>query len=223
MNKFGSSKFFVTFYRLFLGLLTFAAIVVQLISALQKPTFSAVNFFSFFTIESNILAAGIFIISALIIISHTKVRYHGVLRGAATLYMVTTGVIYVLLLSGYQAELQTTIPWVNLVLHYIMPIALLVDWIIDPPKKLITFKQMLSWLIFPVIYMVYSLLRGPVAGWYPYPFLNPDPNGYAAVAINIVVIAIAIILLAILIRSVGNFQSKRLKNNTIYNFHPEGV
>jgi hypothetical protein len=219
----GSSRFFVTSYRLFLGLLTFLAIGFQLISSDKNPNFQISNFFSFFTIESNILAAAIFILSALIILTRTKVKYHGILRGAATLYMVTTGIIYSLLLSGYQAELQTTVPWVNLVLHYIMPIALFADWLIDPPKKLITFRQMLTWLIFPVGYAIYSLIRGPIVDWYPYPFLNPNTYGYGGVLIYILVIAASVTLIALLVRAIGNFQAKRLKGKSIYNFDPEGV
>lgn len=218
-----SSRFFVTFYRLFLGLLTFLAIGVQFTAGFQNPSFNPANFFSFFTIESNILAAGIFVLSALIILTRTKVKYHGILRGAATLYMITTGIVYILLLSGYQAELQTTIPWVNLVLHYIMPIALFADWLIDPPKKIITIRQMLAWLVFPVAYVVYSLIRGPFVNWYPYPFLNPQAHGYTGVIIYILAIAASVTLLALLVRAIGNFQTKRLKGKSIYNFNPEGV
>ncbi len=53
------------------------------------------------------------------------------------------------------------------------------------------------WLIFPVVYVVYSLIRGPVADWYPYPFLDPNLDGGAAkVAITVVVLMPCVLLMA---------------------------
>ena len=42
----------------------------------------------------------------------------------------------------------------------------------------------------PAAYLVYSLIRGPIVDWYPYPFLNPDEvGGYGGVAAYAVGIA----------------------------------
>ena len=50
-------------------------------------------------------------------------------RGAATLYMAITGMIFSLLLSG--ADVQTPIPWVNSTLHYVFPLFIVIDWLVD--------------------------------------------------------------------------------------------
>jgi hypothetical protein len=48
--------------------------------------------------------------------------------------------------------------------------------------------------------MLYSLIRGPIADWYPYPFLNPDENeGYLGVATTPITITIALIGLVLLV------------------------
>jgi membrane protease YdiL (CAAX protease family) len=40
-----------------------------------------------------------------------------------------------------------------------------------------------AWLAWPLVYLAYSLVRGAVVDWYPYPFLDPDESGgYAGVA-----------------------------------------
>jgi hypothetical protein len=58
-----------------------------------------------------------------------------------------------------------------------------------------------SWLIFPAVYLVYSLVRGPIADWYPYPFLDPDHgDGYANVALTSAAVLVTIIVLAALLR-----------------------
>ena len=93
------------------------------------------------------------------------------LRGAATLYMGITGMIFSLLLSG--ADVQTPIPWVNSTLHYVFPLFIVIDWLVDRSVRPLSFRQGLIFLAYPVAYGVYSLIRGPIVDWYPYPFLDP--------------------------------------------------
>jgi len=42
------------------------------------------------------------------------------------------------------------------------------------------------WLLFPIVYAIYALVRGGLTGWYPYPFLNPDVSGASSVVTTIV-------------------------------------
>jgi hypothetical protein len=51
-------------YREFFGLLTLAAITTQLVAASDTPTFSPVNYFSYFTIDSNLIAAALLLFGA---------------------------------------------------------------------------------------------------------------------------------------------------------------
>ena len=196
----------VAAYRIGFALLTLVAIVVQLIRGLDvSPTFRVSNFFSFFTIESNILAAIVLLAFGLGRVGAPPSRTAELVRGAAVLYMVTTGIVYGLLLSGYTNELDTTLPWVNNVVHRIFPLVLLADWLIRPPAVRLTFRDALPWLAFPVLYLVYSLIRGPIVDWYPYPFLNPDRGGgYGGVAATSVGIAVGVIVMTWLVTWVGN-------------------
>jgi cytochrome c oxidase assembly factor CtaG len=187
-------------YRLFFAGLVIAAVVTQLVIGLDKPTFKISNFFSFFTIESNILAALIFLIAGCAGLRAGSTaasrraaakKQRGQLawiRGAATFYMTATGIIYALLLSGLEESLQTATPWVNTVLHYVMPVAVLADWLVNRPERQISAKQAMAWLVFPVAYVGYSLVRGHITGWYPYPFLNPGKDGYLHLAVTCIII-----------------------------------
>lgn len=167
-------------YKLFFGLLGLSAIVTEIIILIARGRFYPENFFSYFTVESNLFAAVMLIISALAILMTKQGSTLSFLRGGSTLYMMITGIVFSVLLSGLDVDL-TAVPWDNIVLHYIMPIAVVVDWIIDPPEKPITFKNATLWLIFPLLYLVYSLVRGLLIDWYPYPFLNPMLEGYAGI------------------------------------------
>lgn len=171
-----------------------AAVITQFTSSMMRG-FDPVSFFSFFTIESNVLAAAVLLLGMSPF--YQQQRWFGYLRGAATLCIVTTGIIYATLLSGLEQALQTTIPWVNLVLHYFAPIGMFLWWLISPPRYKFTFQQNLFWLLLPLAYVVYSLIRGPFVDWYPYPFLDPRISGYGNV------ILMSVLIFGVLVGIVG--------------------
>jgi hypothetical protein len=186
-------------YRLPLALLTLAAIVAQFKLGLHKPSFNAVNFFSYFTILSNSFA----VIVLLWAVVARPSRDLDVTRGAVALCLLIVGIVFALLLRNLDQE---TIPWVNTVVHEVMPAAMAVDWLLDPPLSLITVSDLISWLVFPLGYLVYTLFRGSVVGWYPYPFLNPDMLGYSGVALYCGGIFFLALTLAIVLLVSGNMR-----------------
>ncbi len=195
-------------YRLAFALLTFAAIGYQLSSGVARGPFDVGNFFSFFTIESNIFAALVLLVTALI--GDTPSPRRDLIRGAAVAYMATTGVVYGLLLSGYTDALQTPVPWVNNVLHRLIPLVMVTDWLLAPPGRGLTYRRALVWMVFPLAYLVYSLVRGPLVGWYPYPFLDPGQvGGYPGVVVYAIGITIGFFLFVWLIVTLG--QRVRLR------------
>jgi len=179
--------------RLLMAVTVVAAISTQLANTISLGN-SVVNFFSFFTIQSNIIGVIAITIAALAGPAARGSVWLSQLRGAATLYMGITGMIFSLLLSG--TDVQTPIPWVNSTLHYIFPLFIVIDWLVDRSVRPLSFRQGLVFLAYPVAYGVYCLVRGPIVDWYPYPFLDPRPNGYLFVAVMMVVVAIVGLALA---------------------------
>lgn len=171
-------------YKMFFGLLGFSAVVTEIATIVERGRFDPTNFFSYFTIEINIVVFITLLLSA-IAVAMGKNSKLDVLRSVVTVYMLIVGIGFSVLLAGIEGIALTAVPWDNTVLHYIMPVAILVDFLIDRPKRTLLFKQSLVWLLFPIIYVAYSLTRGALIGWYPYPFLNPDTNSYAAVAFTV--------------------------------------
>lgn len=183
--------------RIGFGALGLAAIITQLVYNIQMG-WSTANFFSFFTIQSNVLIALLLLTIGIVnLLGITKSIAS--LRGALTLYISMTGVIYFLLLAGNETALQTTIPWVNIVLHYLIPIVVVADWLAFPPKTNVPFKQAVIWLVYPAAYLLYSFTRGAITGWYPYPFLNPITTGWPNVVAMCLIITIGTTALAWLI------------------------
>lgn len=206
MNK----RQFLIGARLLFAALTIVAIVVQLLYTSQSSSFSLVNFFSYFTILSNIFVSIVFIISAFYLaVGRKPSAADDILRGASVLYMVITGVVYSTLLAGL--DLDLTLPWVNQQLHYIMPIVVLADWLYQPQRTKLTIQRILPWMIFPVLYLVYSLVRGALVNWYPYPFLDPNKaGGYAGVALYSLGILVLLLVASFLLMKLGNRLKRRV-------------
>ena len=179
--------------RLAMAAAVVAAIITQLANTVSIGN-SVVNFFSFFTIQSNIIGVVVVTIAALAGPAARSSVWLSQLRGAATLYMGITGMIFSLLLSG--ADVQTPIPWVNSVLHYVFPLFIVIDWLVDRSVRPLSFRQGLIFLAYPVAYGAYSLIRGPIVDWYPYPFLDPRVHGYLYVTVMMIFVAIVGLALA---------------------------
>lgn len=178
-------------YRLVFGVLTIAAIATQLLDLAGRGTFDPVNYFSYFTIQSNLIATAVLLIGAARW-NRPRSSTLDLVRGGAVVYMSITGIVFTLLLSG--TDVDTAIPWVNTVVHELMPIVMVIDWLLDPPERRITFQRSLLWLSYPAVWIVYILIRGAAVGKYPYPFLDPANGGYGSVAVYSVAILVLMTL-----------------------------
>ena len=195
-----------TLYRVPLGVLVFVAMVVQFVHSADLPGWDPVNFTSFFTVQSNVLAASLFLLGATVWRRRSRPTIDS-WRGAAVVYMVVTGLVYAVLLSGLEAQLQTPLPWVNTVLHRVMPIAVALDWLIVPPGARLGFRRAARWLIFPTAWLVYTLVRGPIADWYPYPFVDVAAKGYLSVALSCIGIAALFLALIWAVVKLGDLRA----------------
>lgn len=184
MNYVMRSRHFLSFYKVFFALLGFSAVVTEIAVLAERGIFNPVNFFSFFTIQTNIIVSATFMLSAYTTAGKKQYGWLHSLRVAATVYILIVGIGFVVLLSGVEGLVLSAVPWDNIVLHYIIPVATLLDFIVDRPSLKNGFHYHLMWLLFPVMYGCYSMIRGAVTNWYPYPFLDPGLNGYAGVAVS---------------------------------------
>lgn len=194
-------------YRAAGGLAILAAVGYQVSRGLEASHWSAADYFSYFTILSNLFAAGVLLSGAL---RGDGARSAGVelLRGAAVVYMLTTGIVYAVVLSGQ----DSATPWVNTIVHQVMPVVVALDWAIDPPRTRLPIRRTLVWLSFPLVYIVYTLIRGAVVDWYPYFFVNPNHSaGYLAVAGGCLAIGAGILALILLTTWVGNSRSASIE------------
>ncbi len=89
--------------------------------------------------------------------------------------ILLVALIYHTLLAGLMQP-EGLAWWANQGLHTAVPLAYLVWWLVFAPKG-ITRADMPYWFIYPAAYFIYSLIRGKLTGFWPYPFLNADAVG----------------------------------------------
>lgn len=174
------------------------------------------NLFSYFTVESNLIAVAVFILAAVAIARRKSFgSWFRYLRGGAVLYMIVTGVVYALLLHNNPAANPTlSLDWGNFVMHYLCPIFIVGWWLLWPSAKPVSAKEALWWLAFPIAWIIYTLIRGAITGWYPYPFLNPNMvGGWGIVSLYIIGISLGFIVLSQVLAWVSR---ERTKNTSLY-------
>jgi hypothetical protein len=163
-----------------------------------------IQYFSYFTILSNILVA---LCAAAILFNsgsiHQKFFSRPSTVSAVTVYITVVGLIYNIILR----EIWTPIGWqkiTNELLHVIIPLLFLVFWIFFVPKQNLKWS-ILGWFIFPLFYAVYAIIRGAFSGFYPYPFMDVDQLGYARVLINCCGMVVVFVALSFLFVAIGKF------------------
>ncbi|SFS09122.1 hypothetical protein SAMN04487783_1213 [Agrococcus baldri] len=201
--------------RAVIAIAILAAVVGQLITSItfwtargdESIPLNVLNFFSFFTIESNVLAVMVLAVLVAAQLGRPRIgRRFDVLLLCVSTYMVVTGIVYNTLLRGIELPQGATLGWSNEVLHLIAPLWMLADWLLSSGKRELRFGDLRVVVIFPLVWLAYTLLRGPFTRdqatgrdwWYPYPFLDPatHANGYVGVAIMCVIIAATVVLAA---------------------------
>lgn len=178
------------------GIAIVVAIVGQFIKTSSLTTVNPFNFFGYFTIQSNLIAAVAFLASALFIFrGRAQPQWVSYLRALATVLMVIVGIVYNTLLSGLDLAGSFNLPWSDDILHVWIPIYAALDWLLFGDRQKLPFARLWVMLVYPIVWLAVVLIRGATDGWVPYPFLNPS-NGYFSVAVYSLAIAAFTILFA---------------------------
>ena len=145
--------------------------------------------FAYFTILTNLLVAVVF---TAIAAERTHMRASWIVAGTM-LSILLVGIIYGLLLHGTM-ELAGGSAVANVLLHMATPVLVTLFWIIFTRKGQLTWSHPLVWAVYPLSYLVYSLIRGVQTGKYPYPFLDAGLVGWQQTMLTSLAIAVAFLI-----------------------------
>lgn len=145
------------------------------------------NLARFFTIISNLAVAVTMTAVAL------DKRASPMVLGGLTLAILLVGIVYATLLRGLH-PLSGPGLVANYLLHDVSPIAMAAYWLFFVPRRRLRWSAPWWWVLFPVAYFAYALVRGQLDHRYPYPFIDVGGLGGQQVALNAAGIAMAFIL-----------------------------
>lgn len=151
---------------------------------------------SFFTIQSNILSA---IVSVpLVRDPNQDGRLWRILRLMALIGITVTGVVYSTVLARVHEPKGWEQVSTNTVFHYIVPIMMVLGWLLFGPRLRIKPSVVALTLIWPMLWLGYTLVHGAISKWYPYPFVDVATYGYGRVLVNAVLVAVVCVLVGAL-------------------------
>ncbi|MCA0143694.1 Pr6Pr family membrane protein [Blastococcus sp. LR1] len=154
-----------------------------------------VRFFSYFTVQSNLL-----VLAAVIPLVRNPLHdgpVWRVVRLASLLGITITGIVYAVVLAPlYDPEGLKA--WTNAGEHYVSPVMAVLGWLLFGPRPRITTAVVGRALLWPVAWIAWILAQGTVTDWYPYDFMDVAAHGYAVALRNlafVVLLALAFLLL----------------------------
>lgn len=148
------------------------------------PAFATLRFISYFTVLSNLLVA--FATGSALFGSDTRIAKffrRPAVKGGIALYIGVTGAIYFLILR-HLWQPQGAQWWADTGLHYATPLLYLAWWLFGVRHGGLRWSVLLSWLAFPLGYLLWTFLRGAWVHEYPYPFIDVGQLGWAVVVRN---------------------------------------
>jgi len=166
------------------------------------------RFFSFFTIDTNILVALCFTFIFLRSNSHLgKFFSKATTITAITVYITIVGIVYnVILRSLWEPQGMQKI--VDELLHSVIPVLFIIFWLIFVPIKQLRWNDAFPCLSYPLIYMIYALIFGATTNFYPYPFVDVNELGYNKALLNAGAVLLVIFLLSLALIATGKIKKK---------------
>jgi len=157
-----------------------------------------VRFFSYFTIQSNLL---IMVASATLMMRPLRDgRVWRVLRLDALLGIVITGLVFDLILAK-DVQLTGLAYALTVGFHSISPWWALFGWLLFGPRPRIDWRTFGLAFLWPVLWIAYTFAHGAVSGWYPYPFLDVGKVGVPEALRNTGLVVLVALVLALIFKA----------------------
>ena len=134
-------------------------------------------------------------------------------RLAGLIGIAVTGIVYHLVLRSLY-DITGAAHVADLLLHTATPLLAVIGWLAFGPRGLIDVRTALWALVYPAAYLVFTLVRGPFAGFYPYPFVDVRIHGYGVVLLNSLAVAALFLALAFGALALDRLLARRVARGT---------
>ena len=203
------SKFLSLGFKTIIVVLGLIGVLIQVGIFSGKYNF---NVLKYYTLLSNV-ACIIYFIFAIIHGFKSNDTFMPQVKGALVMCITVTGLIYHFMLSGV-FSMDGTLALSNVLLHYFMPIATVLDWLLFDKKGSYKKHSPLLWIVAPYLYIVFifiNVMFGLKFGnnKYPYPFFDIDKLGFGKVFVTVVILTIFFIALGYVFYFIDKWMAKK--------------
>lgn len=152
---------------------------------------SILRYFSYFSILTNLMVTMCF--SVIVLLKKRQTIFHkpGTITALAA-FMTFVGFAYHILLKSIWNPTGLTMV-LDEIHHTFVPLVTILFWYLYENKSVISFKKLSIWSLYPLIYILWVLLRGKFSSFYPYYFLDVNNLGLQQVIINALGLFVVII------------------------------
>jgi|tagenome__1003787_1003787.scaffolds.fasta_scaffold20630477_2 hypothetical protein len=155
-----------------------------------------VRFFSYFTIQSNLL---VLVTAAILVVRPDRDgRWWRIVRIAALVGITVTFFVYYAALRPL-LDLHGITKATDIGFHYVAPLMAMGGWLLFGPRPRIDPGSLLRHLVWPLAYIAYIIVFGAATGWYPYPFVDAGDLGYPKALFH------AVLVMALLLAVGGGY------------------
>ncbi|KLT65318.1 Pr6Pr family membrane protein [Pedobacter sp. BMA] len=199
-------------YATVTAIVVWFSILLQFVVSLKQAHYHYIEtlkiFLSFFTVTTNIIVASCFMVISIF----PKGKIRDFFRRAATItaitvYIIVVGLIYNFLLRGLVLQ-EGWSRVADELLHVVSPLLMLIFWIFFVDKSRLRYRSATHWLIYPLAYIVFVIVRGLLINEYPYPFINVVNIGYPKAILNAFFCVVLFWLLSLLLIWIGKRKNK---------------
>jgi hypothetical protein len=172
--------------RLTTGILLAGTLIYQITDLAIGGGLIPWQYFSFFTVDSTIIEIGVLVVTGLGAM-RTSTDTQALTSAAMSVvpYAIVVCLVYNLLLRGSPTTQYLGQDWHNEVVHVAAPLYLALDWfalrLLDGGRPRLRWRALGLVFVFPVLWFVFTMVRGAIIGYYPYPFLDVANSGVGTV------------------------------------------
>lgn len=191
--------------RLLIGVGLLGSVTWQVTDRIANGLFRPFEYFAYFSIVTAIFA-GLFLITTsfglLLKIEDTK--WVEIARLSFAVALIVVGVVYHALLAGAANDVRDgdyawpVLP--NEIIHTYAPILAALEYLISVRAFRLRLRAFVWVAIFPLTWLILSIVRGNATNWWPYWFINPNGEaGLGGMLTYIGAITLFFLILGILV------------------------
>jgi hypothetical protein len=168
-----------------------------------------VHLCSYFTIQNNFLVA--LALTVLLLWPTSKLgRFFSnpPVLTAMSVYMVIVCLVYQLVLRPQHIQ-YGWFKFCDEIFHSISPPLFILFWLIFVDKPKIPWAKAFNWLLYPLLYCFYILIRGAISNYYPYSFIDGTKLTYMQIFINCIFLLIAFLSIGLILIGITRLSKKR--------------